>query len=79
MIKEILQVVAILLVYLFGYAIGIGKGIEIGKDNSFENVANEAVQTGKEIPEIAKKLQEDKDKLQKENDLFKEQLNQNEQ
>ena len=68
-----------LLVWLSGYATGLYKGIETGKDYSFEKVAKEAVQTAKETLEIAKKLREDKDKLQKENDLLKEQLNQNEQ
>lgn len=67
-----------LLVWLSGYATGLYKGIETGKDYSFEKVANEALQTGKEILEIAKKLQKEKYDLQKENDLLKEQLNQNE-
>lgn len=77
--QGILHVVAVLLVYVFGYAIGVANGIEIGKDNSFEKVAKEAVRTAKETLEIAKKLQKEKVDLQKENDLLKEQLNQDEQ
>ena len=71
-----IAVIGTALVWLSGYATGFDKGLE---DNSFEKVAKEAVQTWKEILEMAKKLQEDKDKLQKENGLLKEQLNQNEQ
>lgn len=63
------------LVWLSGYATGFDKGLE---DNSSEKVAKEAVQTGKEILEMAKKFQKEKHDLQKENDLLKEQLNQNE-
>lgn len=70
--------VGIVIIWLSGYATGVAKGVEIGKDNSFEKVAKEAVKTAEELLQIADKLQEEKDKLQKENDLLKKQLNQNE-
>lgn len=73
-----IAVVGSIIVWLSGYATGLYKGIETGKDYSFEKVAKEAVQTAKETLEIAKKLQKEKYDLQKENDLLKEQLNQDE-
>lgn len=64
--------VGIAIIWLSGYATGVYKGIQIGKDYSYEKVAKEAVKTAREILEIAKKLKKD-------NALLKQQLNQNEQ
>lgn len=72
-------VVVAIIVWLSGYVSGFGKGLEVGKDYSFEKVAKEAVKTAGEMLDIAKKLQKEKYDLQKENDLLKEQLNQDEQ
>ena len=72
-------VVVAIIVWLSGYVTGLGKGIEIGKDYSFEKVAKEAVQAGKEMLDIADKLLKENDRLKEENDLLKEQLNQDEQ
>lgn len=73
------SVVVAIIVWLSGYVSGFGKGLEVGKDYSFEKVAKEAVKTAGEMLEIAKKLQEKNHLLQEENDRLKEQLNQNEQ
>nr|DAT16128.1 MAG TPA: acid stress chaperone [Caudoviricetes sp.] len=39
------SVVVAIIVWLSGYVSGFGKGLEVGKDYSFEKVAKEAVKT----------------------------------
>ena len=68
--------VGIAIIWLSGYATGVYKGIQIGKDYSYEKVAKEAVKIAREILEIAKKLQEKNHLIQEENDRLKEQLSQ---
>ena len=68
--------VGIAIIWLSGYATGVYKGIQIGKDYNFEKVANQAIKTARETLEIAKKLQEKNHLIQEENDRLKEQLSQ---
>ena len=53
-----------LMAYASGYFAGLREGIEIGKDNSFKQIAKEAV-------DLAKRAIETSEKLQKENELLK--------
>lgn len=66
--KEIISlaivVVTILIIYSSGYSVGLRKGIKIGKDNSFKQVAKEALALAESYIEIA-------EELKKENELLK--------
>ena len=66
--KEIISlaivVVTILIIYSSGYSVGLREGIKIGKDNSFKQVAKEALDLAKSYIEIA-------EELKKENELLK--------
>lgn len=69
--KEIISlaivVVTILIIYSSGYSVGLREGIKIGKDNSFKQVAKEALDLAKSYIEIA-------EDLKKENELLRTQL-----
>ena len=69
--KEIISlaivVVTILIIYSSGYSVGLREGIKIGKDNSFKQVAKEAL-------DLAKSAIETSEELQKENELLRTQL-----
>nr|DAK26956.1 MAG TPA: hypothetical protein [Caudoviricetes sp.] len=66
--KEIISldivVVTILIIYSSGYSVGLREGIKIGKDNSFKQVAKEAL-------DLAKSAIETSEELKKENELLK--------
>lgn len=69
--KEIISlaivVVTILIIYSSGYSVGLREGTKIGKDNSFKQVAKEALDLAKSYIEIA-------EDLKKENELLRTQL-----
>ena len=71
--KEIISlaivVVTILIIYSSGYSVGLREGIKIGKDNSFKQVAKEAL-------DLAKSAIETSEELQKENERLRTQLQQ---
>lgn len=67
--KEIISlaivIVAILIIYSSGYSVGLREGIEIGKDNSFKQVAKEALDLAKSSIETAEELQKENERLKR--------------
>lgn len=65
--KEIVSlaivIVAILIIYSSGYSVGLREGIEIGKDNSFKQVAKEALDLAKSSIETAEELKKENERL----------------
>lgn len=65
--KEIISlaivIVAILIIYSSGYSVGLREGIEIGKDNSFKQVAKEALDLAKSSIETAEELKKENERL----------------
>ena len=65
--KEIISlaivVVTILIIYSSGYSVGLREGIKIGKDNSFKQVAKEALDLAKSAIETSEELQKENERL----------------
>ena len=65
--KEIVSlaivIVAILIIYSSGYSVGLREGIKIGKDNSFKQVAKEALDLAKSSIETAEELKKENERL----------------
>ena len=53
-----------MITYMSGYSYGLSEGIKIGRDNSFKQVAKEAL-------DLAKSAIKTSEELQKENELLK--------
>lgn len=67
--KEIISLAIVvgvtMITYYSGYSVGLREGIKIGKDNSFKQVAKEALDLAKSSIETAEELQKENERLKR--------------